>query len=190
MSQVLHRLWEIMWLLPITLSLSYLWINFTLLDGINKSQFETTLLCTIAFNVMDILWILFDPLSFSNDRILIIGHHLCVILTAFVCNASSNEYQHQLYICLPYIIEINTICRDIFKLCPRDSILYHVSSLLWDITWIPCRVILLPSISIWSLFAIKNYIIPFALLPLSLMNLHWTRFWIKSVRKRYCRNKR
>ena len=189
MSTKLHSLWEIIWLLPITSSLLYLWIDFAFFERLNQYQFQTTLLFTIMFNMLDIFWILFNPSSFINGTMLIIIHHLCVILIAIAVYNASYNYQITLYVCLPYVIEINTILRDIFKIFDQGSILYYICILLWDISWIPCRVILLPSISIWSLFTIKNYIIPFGLLPLSVMNLYWTRFWIKSVGKRYFGNK-
>ena len=163
---------------------------------------------SVFYNIVDSIWLCISPVSHEGIHSKIERKHLFVTLlhhtivgigTWLIIYGPGLKPVARLLFMSFYAVEVNTFFRDLRKFFNmKDQIgLYILCTILFDITWIVCRLIyplFIVTVAVYWLSTMEEYvhnviywvILIFVVFPSVSLQLFWTPGWYKKFRLRIC----
>eukprot|EP01084_Bolivina_argentea_P137835 242752_1 len=204
-----HNVYNCLFFMTIVTFIIYSAVYFFTNGTITRNQWLLMFSIVTTYNVIDIIWLLLSPKSLEGINkiislktiLIILCHHIMVIIiSSLIVFSPGISHAARLLTASFYLVEINTLFRDLrkfFNINKNSSIqfiLYILSTMIFDITWILLRIVMptfivavsiyvlivqyIDSVSVWFLVILET-------IALSLQFM-WTVTWFYKFKLRVC----
>jgi hypothetical protein len=117
----------------------------------HKGIFFTLYASSFIYFIIDTLWILFNPNAILANPNSIITHHFISIL--FITIPAFIDPQFSWHMSALLLLEINILIMTIRRSLSNDSsIIFHILNILFYLTWVLFRLIMLPTLLVFFVY--------------------------------------